>query len=99
MKVIKELAAMIRDELDGAEHYAKCAVKWKEEDSRLGDMFYNLARAELDHANMEHEQAVRLIKAEEGAPTEAMLAVWNWEHELLLERTAKIKVLLDMYKP
>lgn len=26
------------------------------------------------------------------------LAVWDWEHELMIDKTAKIRALLEMYK-
>ena len=29
-------------------------------------------------------------------PTEAMQAVWNWEHERMLDRAAHVKTLLSM---
>ena len=87
---------MIRSELDDAEEYAKCAVKAT--DSRLGDMYRTLAKAELEHANLIHEQAVRLIKEHDGTPPDGMMVVWDWEHELMIERTAKVKMLLDMGK-
>lgn len=28
----------------------------------------------------------------------SMQAVWDWEHELMVDKTAKIRALLDMYK-
>lgn len=51
--------------------------------------------------DMLHVQVVKIIQAyrdEHGAPPEAMMAVWNWEHDGMVDKTAKIRALLDMYK-
>ena len=43
--------------------------------------------------------AVRHIEKAKDAglhPTEAMQAVWDWEHERMLDRTAHVKTLLSM---
>ena len=98
MKIIAKLADMIREELNDAEEYAKCAVLNKETDERLADMFYSLSKQELEHANLEHEQAVRLIKDSDQEAPAAMLAVWEWEHEHMVDHIARIKALLNEYK-
>ena len=33
-----------------------------------------------------------------GEPPEAMLMVWNWEHDAMVSHTAKVKALLEMEK-
>lgn len=95
MIMVKELCKMIREELDDAEKYAKEYALNVESDSRLAEMFKRLANAELDHANMEHTEALRLIRESGVEPPTSMKSVWEWEHELLLEKTAKIKSLLS----
>lgn len=99
MKEIKELAHQIRDELDVAEEYAKDAVKLKDTSSTDSASYAKMARDELDHADTLHKMAVRAIdKAKEGGtsvPT-AMQAVWDWEHENMVDRMAKIKTMLGM---
>lgn len=50
---------------------------------------------------MLHAQAVRLINEQRASGVVApasMQAVWDWEHELMVDKTAKIRALLDMYK-
>ena len=98
MKIIKKLSEMIREEMNDAEQYAKCALKYKAEDQRLANMFYTISKQEMEHANMEHEQAVRFISESNVEAPEAMRAVWDWEHELLIDKTARIRALHDMYK-
>ncbi len=60
-----------------------------------------MASQELNHVEMLHVQVVKIIqnyRDEHGAPPEAMMAVWNWEHDGMADKTARVKVLLDMHK-
>ena len=99
MKEIKWLAENIREELHDAEKYAKAALKCKDENRELSHTLADLAKQELSHSEQLHTHAVRLIKARKdsgvNAPA-AMQAVWDWEHEHMIEHTIKIKHLLDM---
>lgn len=100
MKVIKEIVMSIKDEIHGAEKYAKLATRWKFEDRALADTFAKMASMELDHVNALHAHAVRLIKAYNASGKEtpvAMQAVWDYEHENMIEWIARINVLLNMY--
>lgn len=101
MKVIKCLVEDINEELEGAEHYAKLATQYKDEDRELADVYAKLANVELEHVNALHGQVVRIIKAYRAAgnePPAAMAAVWDYEHERATDKAAKVKTLLDMYK-
>ena len=101
MLIIKKLSKMIKEEICDAEKYANCALKYKEDDKALGDMFYTLATEELKHMEMLHTHVVRLIndyKAKVGEPPEAMKAMYDYLHEEWIENVAEVKVLLNMYK-
>ena len=101
MKVIKTLVEDIRDEMEGAEHYAKLATQYKDEDRLLAENYAKLAEIELGHVNSLHDQAVRLIKEQKAAGVEtpvSMQAVWDWEHEKMVDEVAKIKMLLSSYR-
>ena len=98
MKEIKMLAGHIREEMNDAETYAKLALRYKDDDRNLSQTFEKLAEQELDHADMLHAQASRLIKErkENGeTPPVAMSAVWSWEHENMMDCVARVKVLLS----
>ena len=62
-----------------------------------GDVYERVARQELDHCEMFHAQAVRLIREHGEAPNEAMRAVWEYEHDKIMERDAEIRVKLGLY--
>lgn len=98
MEEIKMLAGHIREEMNDAETYAKLALKYRDDDRNLSQTFEKLAEQELDHADMLHAQASRLIKErkENGeTPPVAMSAVWSWEHENMMDCVARVKVLLS----
>lgn len=81
MKKIKELVSHIRAELHDADEYARKAAIIHDDDRQLSDMYAKLAGEELEHAHMEHEHAVRIIKAYRESGKEvpaAMQAVWDW---------------------
>ena len=101
MKIIKKLSEMIMDEAEGAECYAKKALKYKDERPSLGKMFYQMANEELDHVNMLHNAVVGLIeeyREKEGEPPEAMKAVYDYLHEKQIEEVAEVKAMLAEYK-
>ena len=97
MKEIKMLVENIEEELEDAEKYAKAALYYKHTDGEMSRMFAELARQELAHSEILHTHAVRLIRTqrEQGADVPAaMQAVWDWEHERMVEHTSKIKALI-----
>lgn len=98
MHEIKHLAEGIREELDDAEKYAREAVKHAE-DPEDASTYADLSRQELGHANRLYEMALRHIEKAKDAglhPAEAEKAVWDWEHERMLDRAAHVKTLLSM---
>ena len=98
MKTIAEIVEDIREELDSAEHYAKKAAKYKGIDDRLSSMYATMAAQELSHVDTLHTQAVRLIQDQKDSGKEVpdgMQAVWDWEYSHMMDRVARIKVLLE----
>ena len=101
MKEIKYIAERICEELEDAEGYAKHALKYKDTDREMSQALAELARQELSHSETLHHQAVRLIREQRDSgvtPPAAMQAVWDWEHERMIEKTAHIKHLIDMLR-
>ena len=101
MKIIKELSEMIEEELDGAENYARCALKHKEDSPALSNVFYEISTQEMRHVHMLHDEVVKLIKThreKHGEPPAAMMAVYEWEHNRQIERSQKIKILQNQFR-
>lgn len=100
MKQIKQLAEYIEEEVNDAQKYAKKAICYKQKDKQLADMYYQLANQQLEHSNVQHKQVVRIIESSKSDGSSApigMQAVWDWQHERIVECTSKIRVLLEMY--
>lgn len=101
MKEIKKLITNIKNELDSAEEYADLAVFYKDSDRSLSETYATMANQEFSHVDALHAQIVRLIRAQQNAGKEvppAMQAVWDYEHETMIERVAKVRVLLEQYR-
>lgn len=101
MTIIKKLSEMIEDELEGAEHYAKCAVKYKEENPTLAKTFYDISTDEMRHVGLLHAEVVTLIETyrrEHGEPPTAMKAVYDYLHEKHIEEANEVKMLQSQYR-
>ena len=101
MKVIQKLSDMIDDELEDAGKYVRCAMKYKDENRGLADVFYTLSTEEMRHMNMLHDQAVAIIDAyrrDKGEPPADMLAVYNYLHERQIEKAGEVKAMQALYK-
>lgn len=101
MKLIQQISEMIEEEIEGACHYAKEAVKHKDDDEMLAKTFYDIAGVELHHVNMLHEQVTRIIeqhRRDHGEPPSAMKAVYDYLHEKQVEKVNKVKHYLSMFR-
>lgn len=101
MKEMKEVIRNIYDELEDAEKYAKASVRVKTAQPELASVYYRLANEEMGHMETLYKQAAEMIEAVKRTGREvpaSMQAVWDWEHEKMMNETADVKRLLEMYK-
>ena len=101
MKIIEKIVSYIDEELEGAEHYAKCALKHKADHPQLARVFFEMSNDEMKHVHMLHEEVVKLIdehRRVKGEPPAAMLAVWDYMHEKHIEEANEVRLLQDEYK-
>ena len=98
MKKIKHLVEQIQEELHDAEKYAECAMKHKDDDRELASAYHRLAGQELEHSHILHDQVVRIIREHGGEPPAVMKAIWDWEHEKMIEQEKEVKTLLEMFR-
>lgn len=101
MKIIKEIMEEMSEEMEGAGHYAEMALKYKDSDKVLADMYYNMSLQEMKHHDDLHAQVVRMIaeyRKEHGEPPTAMQAIYDWEHEKAISNAKEVKAAQAMYK-
>ena len=101
MTIIQTLVDRMDDELDGAKRYTELAHKNKMEYPRLADKLIELAEAELSHLKVLHAEVSRIIenvKETKGEAPPDMLAIYNYEHNKQVERSAKIRQMIAEYK-
>lgn len=101
MKLIEHLSNFIEEEIDGAEEYAKCAVKHKEDNPTLANAFYTMSLDELKHVTMLHDEVVKFInqyKNEHGEAPEGMKAVYDYLHEKHISDVNEVKIYQSQYK-
>ena len=92
---------MIEEELEGAEHYAKCAVKHKDDHPTLAKTFYDISTDEMRHVGLLHSEVVAIIEEQRrthGEPPAAMLAVWNYLHDKHIDKSNEVRILQSQYR-
>ena len=90
----------MQDELEGAENYALCALKYQSEHPKLAQRLNELAGVEIQHLKALHTEAERLIedyRNENGEPPKEMLAVYNFEHQKMIKKAAEVKTMIDEF--
>lgn len=101
MKIIEHLSDFIEEEIDGAEEYARCAVKHKDENPTLANAFYTMSLDELKHVTMLHDEVTKLInqyRNEHGEVPEGMQAIYEYLHEKHIDDVNEVKMYQSQYK-
>ena len=101
MKCIEAIIGDIMEEVEGAEHYAKLALRYKDSDRDLAEMYHSMSKQEAMHAENLYAQGHRImcrIKEQDPEDYKKMLWAWEWEHEKTLEELAEARVLQDMFR-
>lgn len=97
MHDIDKLIEYILEQLCDAEKYAKCSLTHRETDKTLADLYYNLAKEQLNHSSLEHAQVQRLL-SDPKLEHEWMKVVWSYEKNRMIDLKANINSMLSMYK-
>lgn len=101
MLVIKDLVEEIYEEIDGARKYAENALRLKDKDKSLSEMYIGMAKEELGHMNRLHDQVVRIIseyRVSSGEVPKGMEEIYEWQHQKIIKCSAEVKVLIEGYK-
>lgn len=100
MQIIQEMSKRINDELADAEHYARMANRWKEEQPETAKLFLDLANEEVDHQSKLHDHVARLIRRyrdKHGDPPKEMLAVYNYLHDQAMDKAAEVMAYIKLF--
>ena len=76
MNIIKCLSEKIEDELQDASDYVDLAMKWKAEQPKVAELFYNLSVDEMGHMEQLHQAVQDTIteyKQKHGEPPKDMM--------------------------
>ena len=101
MKIIKCLSEKIEDELQDAEEYIDLAMRWKQEDPKTADLFYELSVEEMGHMERLHDDVAQIIdeyRKQHGEPPKDMMTLYDYLHEKHIGKATRIRVKQGMFK-
>ena len=101
MKIIMCLTDKIEEELHDADSYIDLAMKWKDEDTDVSDLFYDLSTEEMGHMEKLHAEVVdqiRVNREQNGEPPKGMMELYDHIHQKQMAEAMRIKVKQGMYK-
>ena len=101
MRIIKKLAEMIDDEIDGAIEYAEDAVLYKDSMPEIGRMFAELADEELGHVGRLHDAVAEIIKeARDSGKTvpPGMAEMFEYIHKRQIEKVNEARNYLAQFR-
>lgn len=97
MNILGCLLDQIYDEIGGTEEYGLFALKYKDSDRTLADMYNDLSKQEYTHFQLLHSQFIKRFSSLGELPEE-MQQVYDWQMEKIAKDSAKAKAISDMYK-
>ena len=93
---IKEILDDLFDEVEGARHYAKWAMKVRDDDKELADAFSEMSKQEAIHAERLMTLGCRILKRPD--VDDGSKAVWSYAREKAAEMLGDAKAMLATYK-
>ena len=101
MKIIKVMSEKIKEELKDAEAYIDLAMEWKKDQEQAANLFAELSKEEMGHADKLHTVITEMIKKyreENGDPPAGMMAIYEYMHEQQIESAMMVRVKQKMYE-
>ena len=101
MKIIKCLSGKIEEELEDASAYIDLAMRWKQEEPEVANLFYELSLEEMGHMDRLHKAVAEKIveyRNKNGDPPKEMMVLYDYLHEKHIGTATEIKVKQGMYK-
>lgn len=101
MSIVKHLVAQIADELEGAEEYAELALKYKDEDKEICNMYVPMAKAELGHYTTLMaclDKVMKEYREDDDPKYTGFKEMYDWKKPEYVKKVAQINYMLDMCK-
>lgn len=101
MEKITSLIHYAKKQYKLAQHCAEKAMEYKATDKTLADTYASMGTTHLNLGETAHTQLVRMIqeyRAKHGEPDRVMMAEYNNRHKNLMDKAAKARATLDLYK-
>ena len=101
MKEIKELFNKIAEEIEGAECYAKQALRYHDIDRERANTYLDMSKQELNHVDRLHEMVKKVIRQYKESGQEipkGMEEIYDWQHDSMISWVAKVRNLYEMFK-
>ena len=95
MEKLKELLSEVWDEYEGASKYLHMAAKVRDDDVSAANIYTDLAKQEMNHAQILYDMAERCVqKHAENPDGHDWKIIWDWEKGKLMDRKAKVHSML-----
>lgn len=91
----KHIMDQALEEVHGAKAYAKCAMKYREEDPMKAKKYFDLAQEELRHGDMLYKMAEEEKRGERTAMEREYM---NADRERYAEKLSHVKAMLDAFR-
>jgi len=101
MKIIKCLSEKIEEELEDASAYMDLAMRWKQEEPEVANLFYELSVEEMGHMEKLHKAVTEMIakyRAANGEPPKEMMVLYDYLHEKHIRTATQIKIRQGMFR-
>lgn len=91
MKIMRKLYDQCMEELDGVIEYSNCATSWHD-NPELSKMYINMAKQELEHAQVLHNMSKKLAESKIGEKVDPMLMeLWEEMEQCKIDKMALAK--------
>jgi len=87
--VVEKMIDQMEEELDDSLKYAECAMKHKDKFPDLSRIYKDLSTQELNHAQMLHTEAAKMMEKHSGEDLDDK--IWDWHHKRLVHKIMTAK--------
>ena len=101
MKIIKCLSELIEEELVDAGKYIDLAMRWKQDEPEVANLFHTLSMEEMGHVDKLHKAVadkIMLYKNQVGEPPKDMQTLYDYLHEKHINHATEIRIKQGMFR-